>query len=304
MHDQHRERDAPGDVQRALGFGRAPWRAASASALASVSGGPQRPPVRLSAIGACTLCSSGRPRRATAAGRRRPPGCGSRSACASRTARPSRSRAPRSRAGGRGTAARRGRGASRSRTGRFHRARTHVAHRDRALIAAPRCAREHAPQPREARVLLERAARVAQRARDVLDVHRVAARRRLVAERAERLQVALQRHQIEPAPELGRVVAFAARRAACSARKYAISSSRSRSPMSTYESRSSDAEIVGVRSEPRVLEVDDVEPAVVQHQVAAVVVAMAEHAWLGGQLAARWPPTPRRSASLLCRASA
>ena len=38
----------------------------------------------------------GRPRRATAAGRRRPPGCGSRSASAWRTPRPSRSRATRS----------------------------------------------------------------------------------------------------------------------------------------------------------------------------------------------------------------
>ena len=35
---------------------------------------------------------------------------------------------------------------------------------------------------------------------------------------------------------------------------------------------------------PRVLEVDDVEAAVAQHQVAAVIVAVAEHARLGGQL--------------------
>ena len=35
---------------------------------------------------------------------------------------------------------------------------------------------------------------------------------------------------------------------------------------------------------PRVLEVDDVQAAVVQHQIAAVIVAMAEHARLRGEL--------------------
>ena len=43
-------------------------------------------------------------------------------------------------------------------------------------------------------------------------------------------------------------------------------------------------EIVCVRSHPRILEVDDVEAAVVQHQVAAVIVAMAQHTRLGGEL--------------------
>src|SRR5687768_1810141 len=50
---------------------------------------------------------------------------------------------------------------------------------------------EQLTQPREARVALEVGARVRQGARDVLDVHRVPARQRLKAERAERFQVAL-----------------------------------------------------------------------------------------------------------------
>src|SRR5689334_22928515 len=44
-----------------------------------------------------------------------------------------------------------------------------------------------------------------ERARDVLDVHGVLARRGLEAERAERLEVALQRHQIKAPPELLRI---------------------------------------------------------------------------------------------------
>ena len=46
-------------------------------------------------------------------------------------------------------------------------------------------------------------------------------------------------------------------------------------------------EIVGVGPHARVLEVDDVEAAVAQHQVAAVIVAMAEHARLGRELVRR-----------------
>src|SRR5688572_2351865 len=57
-------------------------------------------------------------------------------------------------------------------------------------------------QAREARVLCEIGLGVIQRPGDVLDVNRVAARRRLEAECAERLQVALQRHQVEAAAEL------------------------------------------------------------------------------------------------------
>ena len=55
----------------------------------------------------------------------------------------------------------------------------------------------------------------------VLDVYGVVAGERLVAEGAERLQVALHRHEIEPAPEFLRVGS----RVAVSARKNAISAS-------------------------------------------------------------------------------
>src|SRR5689334_21346022 len=54
---------------------------------------------------------------------------------------------------------------------------------------------EQVAQAREPRVLLEVRARVAERAGHVLDVHRIAPRRRLEAEGAERFQVPLQRHQ-------------------------------------------------------------------------------------------------------------
>ena len=52
-------------------------------------------------------------------------------------------------------------------------------------------------------------------------------------------------------------------------------------------------QVVGVRSHPRVLKVDDVELTVVQHQVAAVIVAMAEHPRLGGQLLGDRASIPR-----------
>ncbi len=42
-------------------------------------------------------------------------------------------------------------------------------------------------------------------------------------------------------------------------------------------------QVVGVRAQSRVLEVDDVELALMQHEVAAVIVAMTEDARLGGQ---------------------
>ena len=51
-------------------------------------------------------------------------------------------------------------------------------------------------------IALEVRAHVAQRPRDVLDVDRIVPRRRLMAEGAERLQIALHRHQVEPAPVL------------------------------------------------------------------------------------------------------
>ena len=101
------------------------------------------------------------------------------------------------------------------------------------------------------------------RPRDVLDVNGVQPRRGLKAERAERLEVALQGHQVEPAAEFVGLLG-------CSlhARKYAISSSTVLSCRSTYESRNSDNQVVGVGAHPRILEVDDEQLAVMQHQVA------------------------------------
>src|SRR6187401_215578 len=55
---------------------------------------------------------------------------------------------------------------------------------------------EHLAQARKTRVTLNVVTHVSQRARDVLDVHRVAAGRCLEAEGAERLEIALERHQI------------------------------------------------------------------------------------------------------------
>ena len=49
-------------------------------------------------------------------------------------------------------------------------------------------------------------------------------------------------------------------------------------------------QIVGVRSQPRILEIDDVELALVEHQVSAVVVAMTQHARLARQFLGQHAP--------------
>src|SRR5687768_4931243 len=54
----------------------------------------------------------------------------------------------------------------------------------------------------EALVAREVGAGVIQGPRDVLDIHGVVPRRRLEPERSERLEVPLQRHQVEPAREI------------------------------------------------------------------------------------------------------
>src|SRR5258707_12767641 len=60
---------------------------------------------------------------------------------------------------------------------------------------------EELAQPTKAWVFLQVRPRIAQRARHVLDIDGITPRHRLIAECAERLQVALQRHQIEAAAE-------------------------------------------------------------------------------------------------------
>ena len=122
------------------------------------------------------------------------------------------------------------------------------------------------------------AAHVIQRARDVLDVDRIAAHDGLIAERAERLQVPLQRHQIEPASELGGVLARDAARAVPQGeevRDELVHLARREIDVRVAQQR---RQVVGVRPHARVLKVDDDERSVVQHQVAAVIIAMAQHA--------------------------
>src|SRR5215204_5146779 len=60
---------------------------------------------------------------------------------------------------------------------------------------------EQVANPRELRQLIEVVANVAQRSGDVLDVNRVAPSGGLISKRAERLEVALQRHYVEPLPK-------------------------------------------------------------------------------------------------------
>src|SRR5258705_10354347 len=65
---------------------------------------------------------------------------------------------------------------------------------------------EQLAEARESRMAQHVGAGVVQRARDVLDVDRVLARCGLEPERPERLEIALERHQVEAAPELLGVV--------------------------------------------------------------------------------------------------
>src|SRR5512132_3067904 len=62
--------------------------------------------------------------------------------------------------------------------------------------------RQQLAQTRESGVLREIDARIAQRPRDVLDIHGIATCGGLITERAERLEIPLQRHQVEAAAEL------------------------------------------------------------------------------------------------------
>ena len=63
-------------------------------------------------------------------------------------------------------------------------------------------------------------------------------------------------------------------------------------------------QIVGVGPHARVLEIDDVQAAIVQHQIAAVIVAMAQHARLARELVGDRSATPRSSASRAAGVSA
>src|SRR4051812_7377750 len=70
--------------------------------------------------------------------------------------------------------------------------------------------RQQVPQPSEPGMATQIGAHIVQRARHVLDVDRIAARRGLKSERTERFEVALQGHQIETEPELLGILRYAA----------------------------------------------------------------------------------------------
>src|SRR4030095_1556026 len=97
-------------------------------------------------------------------------------------------------------------------------------------------------------------ARVAQRARNVLDVDGILPRGRLVAERAERLEVALQRHEIEPPAEFGRLARPSRERQEI--RDQIVYGGLGQIHVRVAQERD---EVVRVRSETRVLKVDDEE---------------------------------------------
>src|SRR3954469_13910600 len=116
--------------------------------------------------------------------------------------------------------------------------------------------REQFAKAIEPRVLREVRLRVAQGARDVLDVDRVLSRDRLVPEGAERLQVALQRHQIEPAPEFLHVHRFAV----TLLQRQEVRDQLVQLAIGDVDIRVSEQrhQVVGVGSHTRVLEIDDI----------------------------------------------
>jgi hypothetical protein len=80
------------------------------------------------------------------------------------------------------------------------------------------------------------------------------------------------------------------------ARKYAIRSATGLLGQIDVRVAQQRHEVVGVGPHARVLEVDDVELRLVQHQVAAVIVAMAEDGGSAGQLADDDANSSRRAA--------
>src|SRR5947208_109054 len=73
------------------------------------------------------------------------------------------------------------------------------------LCELPNVASENVAQAGEAAVRLEVGSGVAERAWNVLNVYRVATGGRLIAEGAERLQVPLQRHEVEAPAEVSSI---------------------------------------------------------------------------------------------------
>ena len=97
-------------------------------------------------------------------------------------------------------------------------------------------ARQEVPQRREPRMFVQLQPGVAKRAGDVLDVDRVCAGGRLIAERAQGLEVALQGHFVKPAAEFRGLA-----RSAGEGQEVGEKFIDVPLEISTYESRSSDA---------------------------------------------------------------
>ena len=106
----------------------------------------------------------------------------------------------------------------------------------------------------------------------------------MIPERSQRFEVALQRHQIETATEFVFVMNAVERQE--------VRDEIVELPLRDVDVRVAQQrhEIVSIRAEPGILEIDDVEVAVVQHQVAAVIIAVAQHSRLRRQLADDRPP--------------
>src|SRR5467141_3731494 len=161
---------------------------------------------------------------------------------------------------------------------------------------------EQLPQAREAAVFLKVGSRVVEGAWHVLNVDRIAARGRLIPESAERFEIALERHQVEASPEFERrLLELRKRRLPFAAferteiRDEIIEAAVVDLDVRIAEKR---REIVGVGAHPRILKIDDIQAAFVEHQVAAVIVAVAQHARLRSELVRDCRPLPGERLSL------
>ena len=93
-----------------------------------------------------------------------------------------------------------------------------------------------------------------------------------MAEGAERLEISLKGHQIESGAKLdGMRLAFEREKVG----DQIVDLVLGEIDVGVAKKR---RKIVGIRSEPRVLEVDHVQVAFRQHEIPTVIVAMAEHA--------------------------
>src|SRR5262245_39954305 len=116
--------------------------------------------------------------------------------------------------------------------------------------------REQPAKTTESRVLVQILTRITERARDVLHVHRVASSRGLVSERAERLEVALQTHQIELFTERARL-----RGSMCQGEVAIEKRQKRRVRKVDIRVAQERGQVVGGRTQARVLANDDLQMA-------------------------------------------